>query len=53
MKATGEVMAIDNSFESALLKAVRSLELNRYTLTQPIYSLLTDQELSYQAWFDR
>ena len=48
MKATGEVMAIDNSFESALLKAVRSLELNRFTLTQPIYSALTDQELSYK-----
>lgn len=26
MKATGEVMAIDRSFESALLKAIRSLE---------------------------
>ncbi len=27
MKATGEVMAIDRSFEAALLKAVRSLEI--------------------------
>jgi len=27
MKATGEVMAIGNSFEAALLKAIRSLEL--------------------------
>jgi len=27
MKATGEVMAIDRTFESALLKAVRSLEI--------------------------
>ncbi len=28
MKATGEVMAIDRSFEGALQKAVRSLETN-------------------------
>ena len=28
MKATGEVMAIGNSFEGALMKAIRSLELN-------------------------
>ena len=28
MKATGEVMAIANSFEGALMKAIRSLELN-------------------------
>ena len=27
MKATGEVMAIDRSFEAALQKAVRSLEI--------------------------
>ena len=27
MKATGEVMAIGNSFEGALMKAIRSLEL--------------------------
>ncbi len=35
MKATGEVMAIGNSFESALLKAIRSLEL-------PVKSLKMD-----------
>ena len=29
MKATGEVMAIDRSFEGALQKAVRSLETER------------------------
>ena len=28
MKATGEVMSIANSFEGALMKAIRSLELN-------------------------
>jgi len=35
MKATGEVMAIGNTFESALLKAIRSLEL-------PVKSLKMD-----------
>ena len=32
MKATGEVMAIDRSFEAALNKAVRSLEVGRRSL---------------------
>ncbi len=32
MMATGEVMAIGNSIESALLKAIRSLEIGQYTL---------------------
>lgn len=32
MKATGEVMAIERSFEAALLKAVRSLEIKTYGL---------------------
>jgi len=32
MMATGEVMAIGNSFEAALLKGIRSLEIGRYTL---------------------
>jgi carbamoyl-phosphate synthase large subunit len=32
MKATGEVMAINNSFEGAFLKALRSLELNMWSL---------------------
>lgn len=32
MMATGEVMAIGNSFEAALLKAVRSLEIGQYSL---------------------
>jgi len=32
MKATGEVMAIDRTFEAALQKAVRSLELGKRTL---------------------
>ncbi len=32
MMATGEVMAIGNTFEAALLKAVRSLEIGQYSL---------------------
>jgi carbamoyl-phosphate synthase large subunit len=32
MKATGEVMSICTSFEGALMKAIRSLELNIYSL---------------------
>ncbi|MFP4697466.1 MAG: carbamoyl-phosphate synthase large subunit, partial [Eubacteriales bacterium] len=35
MMATGEVMAIGNNFESALLKAVRSLEISQYSLYHP------------------
>jgi carbamoyl-phosphate synthase large subunit len=31
MKATGEVMAIDRSFEAALQKAIRSLELGKFS----------------------
>jgi len=34
MKATGEVMAIGNCFEGAFMKAIRSLELNLFTLKQ-------------------
>jgi carbamoyl-phosphate synthase large subunit len=37
MKATGEVMAIGSSIESALMKALRSLELGIYTLEQDMY----------------
>ena len=32
MKATGEVMAIDRSFEAAFQKAVRSLEIGNFTI---------------------
>ena len=35
MKATGEVMAIGANFESAYLKALRSLELNLFSLEFP------------------
>lgn len=45
MKATGEVMAIGNSFGSALLKAVRSLEINISSLEKAVYSEMTDAQL--------
>ncbi len=39
MKATGEVMAISSSFEAALMKAIRSLELGIFTLEQELYKV--------------
>jgi len=45
MKATGEVMAISNSFEAALMKAIRSLELGLFTLEQNIYKKLDLEQL--------
>jgi len=38
MKATGEVMAIDRTFESALLKAVRGLEVKSKDLRHPHFA---------------
>ena len=43
MKATGEVMAIDRTFEAALLKAVRSLEIKAHRLQLPAIAALTDE----------
>lgn len=45
MKATGEVMAISSSFEAALMKAIRSLELGLFTLEQDIYKQLDSNEI--------
>ncbi|MGI6123141.1 MAG: carbamoyl-phosphate synthase large subunit, partial [Acetivibrionales bacterium] len=45
MKATGEVMAIGNSFEGALMKALRSLELGIKTLETPLCKDLNDEIL--------
>ena len=42
MKATGEVLAIDESFEAALAKGVRSLEIGAFSLTNSRLSELTD-----------
>ncbi|MFV0502628.1 MAG: carbamoyl-phosphate synthase large subunit [Lachnospirales bacterium] len=35
MMATGEIMAIGRNFEEALLKGIRSLEINQFTLELP------------------
>ncbi|WP_343209224.1 carbamoyl-phosphate synthase large subunit [Anaerolentibacter hominis] len=45
MKATGEVMSICTSFEGALMKAVRSLEQNIYSLDYGGYSGISDEKL--------
>ncbi len=45
MKATGEVMSIDRSFESALMKALRSLEIGVYGLRAKGTSLLSEMEI--------
>src|SRR5205085_5844991 len=46
MKATGEVMAIDRSFESALMKALRGLEVRPKDLRHPGMSSLDDTALA-------
>jgi carbamoyl-phosphate synthase large subunit len=45
MKATGEVMALDRSFESALMKAVRSLEVGAQSLRYKGAGLWTDMQI--------
>lgn len=45
MKATGETMAIDRSFEGALNKGLRSLEYKVYGLSHPIIKNNTLEEL--------
>jgi carbamoyl-phosphate synthase large subunit len=45
MKATGEVMSIENSFEAALMKAFRSLEVNIYTLEHDSYKKMSMEDL--------
>ena len=46
MKATGEVMAIGQNFEQALLKAVRGAELSLDSLSMPEMEEKSDQELT-------
>jgi carbamoyl-phosphate synthase large subunit len=49
MKAVGEVMAMGRSFEEALLKAVRSLEVDRDSLAAPAaVAAASDEELERQ-----
>jgi len=45
MKATGEVMALGRSFEAALLKAVRSLEIGTQSLFLPESWRLSEMEI--------
>ena len=45
MKATGEVMSICPNFEGALMKAMRSLEQNIYSLSYGGFDQLSDEEL--------
>ncbi len=45
MKATGEVMAIGQSFEEAMMKAVRSIELSLDTLDLKKLKDLSDEEI--------
>ncbi|HKL80568.1 MAG TPA: carbamoyl-phosphate synthase large subunit, partial [Mobilitalea sp.] len=45
MKATGEVMAISTNFEAALMKALRSLEQNIYSLRYGDYASKTVDEI--------
>jgi len=45
MKATGEVMSISLTFESALLKAITSLEIKRDGLRMPSMAKMSDSEL--------
>ena len=45
MKSVGEVMAIGRTFKEALLKAIRSLELDRYGLAFPKLSKVDKFEL--------
>jgi carbamoyl-phosphate synthase large subunit len=46
MKATGEVMAIDRSFESALLKAIRGLEVKARDLRYPKFTVMSAEDLA-------
>ena len=45
MKATGEVMAIDNSFEGALMKAVRGCEIKLDSMIAPRIQKQSDAEI--------
>jgi len=45
MKATGEVMAIDRTFESALMKAIRGLEVRAKDLRHSKFQALPDEDL--------
>ncbi|MDL2281286.1 carbamoyl-phosphate synthase large subunit, partial [Selenomonadales bacterium OttesenSCG-928-I06] len=45
MKATGEVMSLERTFEAALLKAVRSLEIGLHHLYMPDFAELSTKDV--------
>lgn len=45
MKATGEVMAIANNFEGAIMKAVRSIEMKLTSMIDPKLASWSDKEV--------
>lgn len=45
MKATGEVMSIGQSFEEAMMKAVRGAEISQDSLTNKLIHLLSTEEI--------
>jgi carbamoyl-phosphate synthase large subunit len=47
MKATGEVMAIDRSFEAAFMKAIRGLEIKQKDLRHPKFKDMDDESLRF------
>ena len=46
IKATGEVMAIDRTFESAFMKAIRGLEVKQKDLRHPKFQEMEDEPLA-------
>jgi carbamoyl-phosphate synthase large subunit len=51
MKATGEVMAIDRSFEAAFMKAIRGLEIKQKDLRHARMATLSDADLRHAIQF--
>lgn len=50
MKATGEVMAIGQTFEEAIMKAVRGAEISHDSLNTPKLKALSDDEIESKLW---
>jgi carbamoyl-phosphate synthase large subunit len=48
MKATGEVMAIGQTFEEALMKAVRGAEIGLDSLSSPKFAALSDAQIVHK-----
>jgi carbamoyl-phosphate synthase large subunit len=50
MKATGEVMAIGTTFEQAMMKAVRGVEIGMTSLTHAKYRELSDETINERLY---